>query len=209
MFKRLNGIFRAQDQASSNSVVRVSEGLIPKGTPAVPAQSKGSINPAPSNPNSNPAPTPEGRPPASSHPNPTLAEFLALLHSQHQQLIENLANPALHQISEQHPSSAFVKIEKVKINLPINAVVESVQIPPYEKVKVSAEEYILQHFKLLERPIILGDGKTASIMRVSLVDAAAQRSVKDTSMISVEFSVAAKMPSPPVASKQSVKTGVL
>jgi hypothetical protein len=130
-----------------------------------------------------------------------------LLNSQHQQLIENLANPALHQISEQHPSSAFVKLEKVKINLPINAVMESVQIPPYEKV--SAEEHILQHFKLLERPIILGDCKTTSMMRVSLVDAATQGNVKDTSMISVEFSVAAKMPSPPVASKQSIKTGVL
>lgn len=112
---------------------------------------------------------------------PKLAEFIALLHHETQQVIEHLAQPQLHQVSQQAPSAAFVKIERLHIEVPIR---HFIQI-----VKISKEE--IDKLPILDRTFLLRNGKSLA-MRVSVVEPQVAETTKAESKLRVEFTIAAK-----------------
>ncbi len=142
-------LFGHQNIPISNVKATASTGEVESGGGAV-------TSPSPPSP-----PVTESLQPSQPIPasNPTLAEFVALLHNQNQQVIEYLAQPELHQISKNTASSSLVKIERIKMNIPINVLSES--------VKITSEQ--LTQLKNLQKPIFLPDGRAYN-MRITISD---------------------------------------
>ena len=111
----------------------------------------------------------------------TLAEFIALLHHGIQQAIEHLAQPELRQIAKDTPSASFVKIENLRINVPIRIVSESVKITPEE----------IQKLPVLSRVFQVTPDRTLGIFASSM-NPVSSETTRNESTLEIEFSVAAK-----------------
>jgi hypothetical protein len=110
-----------------------------------------------------------------------LSEFVALVQHETQQVIEHLAQPDLHLVSSDSPSAAFVKIEKMEMEIPIKILAQSVKVPEKQLAKLP----------ILKKPFKLAGGGAAALS-VSVLQAKSLQTTAGESKLRIEFSVAAK-----------------
>jgi hypothetical protein len=110
-----------------------------------------------------------------------LGELVALIHHETQQVIELLAMPEFHQISQQTPSASLVKIENLQIELPLRVLPQTVNANPQEVAAAPA----------LSRAFITSGG-ASWVMHVSVPATSNQSTTQVEGRLRIEFSVAAK-----------------
>ena len=110
-----------------------------------------------------------------------LAEFIALIHHESQQVIEHLAHADQRVVSDASPSSSIVKIEKLQIEIPIKLV------PGLSNVRKAAQSKLAN----LSKPMMLSSGQAVD-MRVSIQDTKNLNTTVVESKLRLEFSIASK-----------------
>ncbi|HTY38390.1 MAG TPA: hypothetical protein VMH23_14825 [Bacteroidota bacterium] len=110
-----------------------------------------------------------------------LSEFVALVHHETQQVIEYLAQPERHLISQESPSAGFVKIEKMELQIPVKVLTQSVNVTAQELAKLP----------ILARPFLRPEGK-ASILNVTMQQTKNVQTTSSDSILRIELSVASK-----------------
>lgn len=160
-------------------------GTVEPGTPGVapPAIPVGGAT-LPSTPTEPPAP---GAPPtafAAAAPSlPRFSEFVALLHHETQAVIEYLALPQAHEVGADAPSEALVKIERMKVEIPVRVLADTVAI---SKEDIGKLPILARPLPIPERP------GWALLMRVEILSPKLEATTQKEGTLSVEFSVAAK-----------------